>query len=99
MTRNNKIKYYKPTKEKNNKKTKTKPKSENVTVFGSGRGNIQESGKNHQIRKKIPKIQNVEKTVLQSIIGQDRQVRQIITAIYRAINFQIHKIQCFDYWK
>lgn len=69
-------------------KTKTKPKSENVTVFGSGRGNIQESGKNHQIRKKIPKIQNVEKTVLQSIIGQDRQVRQIITAIYRAINFK-----------
>ncbi len=69
-------------------KTKTKPKSENVTVFGSGRGNIQESGKNHQIRKKFPKIQNVEKTVLQSIIGQDRQVRQIITAIYRAINFK-----------
>lgn len=69
-------------------KTKTKPKSENVTVFGSGRGNIQESGKNHQIRKKVPKIQNVEKTVLQSIIGQDRQVRQIITAIYRAINFK-----------
>lgn len=69
-------------------KTKTKPKSENVTVFGSGRGNIQKSGKNHQIRKKFPKIQNVEKTVLQSIIGQDRQVRQIITAIYRAINFK-----------
>lgn len=69
-------------------KTKIKPKSENVTAFGSGRGNIQESGKNHQIRKKFPKIQNVEKTVLQSIIGQDRQVRQIITAIYRAINFK-----------
>ena len=65
-----------------------KPKSKKVTSFGSGEGETQASGKNYQRRKKIPEIQNVEKTVLQSIIGQDNQVRQIITAIYRAINFK-----------
>ena len=74
------------------KSAKTKPKSKKVTSFGSGEGETQVSGKNYQRRKKkIPEIQNVEKTVLQSIIGQDKQVRQIITAIYRAINFKTIK--------
>ncbi len=39
----------------------------------------------------LPDIKNVEKSVLQCIIGQDKQVRQIITAIYRAINFKTIK--------
>lgn len=36
----------------------------------------------------LPSIQSVEKSVLRSIIGQDEQVRQIITAIYKAIVFK-----------
>lgn len=38
--------------------------------------------------KKIrPNIQDVEKMVLKSIVGQDRQVREIITTIYKSIEF------------
>ena len=71
------------------KSAKPKSKSKKVTSFGSGEGETPTSGKIYKRRKKkIPEIQNVEKTVLQSIIGQDKQVRQIITAIYRAINFK-----------
>lgn len=36
----------------------------------------------------LPNINQLEKDVLKSIIAQDTQVRQIITAIYRTINFQ-----------
>ena len=35
----------------------------------------------------LPNIQSLEKTILDNIIGQDEQVRQIITAIYRARTF------------
>ena len=69
-------------------KPKTKPEFKKVILLGSGVGDSQVPGEICQGRKEIPKIQNVEKDVLQSIIGQDKQVRQIITAIYRAINFK-----------
>ena len=36
----------------------------------------------------LPRIQEVEESVLRSIIGQDEPVRQIITAIYKAIVFK-----------
>lgn len=36
--------------------------------------------------KKIPLIQDMERFVLQCIIGQDKEVRRIITAIYRSIH-------------
>ena len=37
---------------------------------------------------KLPRIQDVEESVLRCIIGQDKSVRQIITAIYKAIVFK-----------
>lgn len=37
---------------------------------------------------KLPRIQEVEESVLTSIIGQNEPVRQIITAIYKAIVFK-----------
>ena len=37
---------------------------------------------------KLPRIQDVEESVLRCIIGQDKPVRQIITAIYKAIVFK-----------
>lgn len=39
-------------------------------------------------KKKLPNIQSLERYVLQSIIGQDKQIRQIITAIYRSREFK-----------
>lgn len=42
-------------------------------------------------RKSIPDIKKVEKDVLECIVGQDEKVRQIITAIYRAIHFRTIK--------
>lgn len=36
-------------------------------------------------RKRIPLIQNMERLILQYIVGQDKPVRRIITAIYRSI--------------
>lgn len=41
-----------------------------------------------QKKEKLPNIQKVENYVLKSIIGQDKQVRQIITAIYRSREFK-----------
>lgn len=41
--------------------------------------------------KRLPEIKRLERDVLQCIIGQDKQVRQIITAIYRAKNFKTIK--------
>ena len=39
-------------------------------------------------KKRPPNIKQLEKDALQSIIGQDKQVKQIITAIYRALYFE-----------
>ena len=39
-------------------------------------------------RDRLPDIMRLERDVLQSIIGQDKQVRKIITAIYRARSFK-----------
>jgi ATP-dependent Clp protease ATP-binding subunit ClpX len=39
-------------------------------------------------RNRLPDVKRLEKDVLQYIIGQDCQVRQMITSIYRAINFK-----------
>ena len=38
-----------------------------------------------------PDIQKVEKDVLKCIIGQDKQVRQILTSVYRGMNFSTIK--------
>lgn len=73
------------------KGAKTKPKPNKGNEFGSGEGDITTNVKSTQRRKKLPDIKNIEKNVLQSIIGQDKQVRRIITAIYRAVNFRTIK--------
>lgn len=59
--------------------------------FGSGNGIIKENESNPKKHKRLPDIKSIERNVLQYIIGQDMQVRQIITAIYRAINFKTIK--------
>lgn len=56
---------------------------------GSGR-NQNHNGCNNK-EKHIPHIKVLEQRVLKSIIGQDEQVRKIITAIYRSIYFKTIK--------
>lgn len=75
----------------NVKGAKQKIKPDKEDEIGSGSGEIKENRNIPQKEKKLPDIKSVEKKVLQCIIGQDRQVRQIITAIYRAINFKTIK--------
>ena len=76
---------------KRNVKVKAKTKTKGDFDFGSG--NIQSKGNESKkkIKDKIPDIKVLEREILQYIIGQDKQVRQIITAIYRAINFKTIK--------
>lgn len=71
------------------KRPKTNPKKGNE--YGSGRGGNKRVENIPIKRKKVPNIKSVERNVLQCIMGQDKQVRQIITAICRAINFKTIK--------
>lgn len=69
---------------------RAKVESKSKIDYGSGRG----TGKNNDNiseRRKFSEIERLENQVLKCIIGQDKQVRQIITAIYRSINFQTIK--------
>lgn len=76
----------------NNKASpKPKKKSNKRKQIGSGENEVKSSNTTSKKRKKLPNIKTVVKNVLQYIIGQDNQVRQIITAIYRAINFKTIK--------
>lgn len=65
-----------------------KPATKNQ--FGCGDNNLKENAGGSK-KNKLPNIKTTERNVLQYIIGQDKQVRQIITAIYRAINFKTIK--------
>lgn len=71
--------------------TKNQYKNERKTSHGNGRDVITQNGKDISKNQKLPDIKEVEKFVLQSIFGQDKQVRQIITSIYRSINFKTIK--------
>lgn len=58
-----------------------------------GSGQTEVNGKENAVnythkKKNLPNIQKLEHYVLQSIIGQNKQVRQIITAIYRSREFK-----------
>lgn len=75
----------------NIKVVKPKTKPEKGDGFGSGIGEIKENKNTTKKVKNIPDIKQIERNVLQYIIGQDTQVRQIITSIYRAINFKTIK--------
>lgn len=71
---------------KSSAKPKKKPNEGNE--FGSGENEGKSSNNSFKKRKRVPDIRTVERNVLQYIIGQDKQVRQIITSIYRAANFK-----------
>ena len=72
--------------------TNAKPKIDPGKKSQLGSGAVKGAGSQTPIESKtLPDIKSVEKSVLQCIIGQDAQVRQIITAIYRAINFKTIK--------
>lgn len=69
-----------------NSQQQAKPKGKDTTDIGSGMGDNHDNFNLSSINKVLP-IQNLEQKVLQYIIGQDEQVRQVITAIYRSIYF------------
>lgn len=69
---------------------KNEKRSERLSEV-SGNGEISKDEKNIINAKHLPDIKAVEKEVLQAIVGQDTQVRQIVTAIYRAICFKTIK--------
>lgn len=71
-------------------KMKTKENKNTGTDFGGGGTPEGTNPQNYTKRnvKKLPNIKSVEKSVLRYIIGQDAQVRQILTAIYKAIEFK-----------
>lgn len=73
------------------KGTKAKTKTKKEKQFGSGTNGSKGSSNVLKRNRKLPDIKSLEKGVLQCIIGQDKQVRQIITAIYRAKNFKTIK--------
>lgn len=54
---------------------------------GSGESSTKPGKMVNGKQKRIPKLATVESEVLQSIVGQDEQVRKIITAVYRSIHF------------
>lgn len=68
-----------------NQKLKQKPK---VRVSSEDFEKPNETDINLIGNKTIPNIKVIEKNVLEYIIGQDTQVRQIITGIYRSMYFE-----------
>ena len=77
--------------EKAMKSVKPKEKFKKGKQFGSGTTSGKSGNNMLKKNKRLPEIKRLERDVLQSIIGQDKQVRQIITAIYRAKNFKTIK--------
>lgn len=66
---------------------KVKPKVNQEIVFGGTGYNNKVNNALKKKQQKLPDIRQLESEILQYIIGQDEQVRQIITAIYRAKMF------------
>ncbi len=77
--------------EKAAKGAKVKVKNNKGSEFGSGMVNNKNGSNMLKKNKRLPEIRRLERDVLQCIIGQDKQVRQIITAIYRAKVFKTIK--------
>ncbi len=77
--------------EKAAKGAKIKVKTNRGSEFGSGMIGSKNGNNMLKKNKRLPEIKRLERDVLQCIIGQDKQVRQIITAIYRAKNFKTIK--------
>ena len=77
--------------EKAAKGAKLRVKTNKGSEFGSGMHSSKNGSNMLKKNKRLPEIKRLERDVLQCIIGQDKQVRQIITAIYRAKNFKTIK--------
>lgn len=63
---------------------KPKVQIQKMDLIGSGKFEVKGGDNFSKPEETLPDINALEKEVLKYIIGQDKQVRQIITAIYRA---------------
>ncbi|MBR3163663.1 MAG: AAA family ATPase [Clostridia bacterium] len=72
---------------KNIRPAKPKVKTKDKKEVGGGSQDDKTSNKNVKGGDKIPELKELERDVLKYIIGQDDQVRQIITSIYRTLVF------------
>ena len=77
----------KKAKVKKSKKLKKASKKEAKNIFLEETANPLLYEAEHE-EASIPSINSIEDEVLECIVGQDKQVRQIITAIYRTIEFE-----------
>ena len=77
----------KKAKVKKSKKLKKTSKKEAKNIFLEETANPLLYEAEHE-EASIPSINSIEDEVLECIVGQDKQVRQIITAIYRTIEFE-----------
>lgn len=77
--------------EKAAKGSKLKVKTSKGNEFGSGMVNGKNGSNMSKRNKRLPEIKRLERDVLRCIIGQDKQVKQIITAIYRSKTFKTIK--------
>lgn len=73
------------------KGAKPKEKAKAKGDYGSGRIEGKSNYGLQRSNRGLSEIKRLENEVLKCIIGQDKQVRQIITAIYRSINFKTIK--------
>lgn len=73
-----------------NKKKGAKAKKKLVVNndFGSGSTEYNDDRASKNYKVEIPELQNLERYVLKTIIGQDDQVRKIITSIYKSLKFK-----------
>ena len=76
------------TKSKQRNRNRNRNRNSNEKVeYDEGRRN--DGGKREEVSVRREKsMVEIEREVLKNIVGQDKQVRQIITAIYRARNFR-----------
>lgn len=87
------IKEKKKTKKKEQKNVKSakKKKEKKGEQLGEGSQTSKENSEDFDEYTEIIGLKDLEKSVLEYIVGQDEQVRQIITSIYRALVFQTIK--------
>lgn len=92
MTKGRKIKLSNQQKpKKGNQTTKEnaakKEKANSNTMLDLGGNEIEKIAKQIKKNNEMPNIKKLENDVLQSIVGQDEQVKKITTAIYKSISF------------
>ena len=70
---------------------KTKKKHEVENNYSSGLTEYSKSEDKTNLKLEIPSLIHLEKYILKYIIGQDAQVRKIITSIYKSLKFKALK--------